>query len=182
MKLPLDLNNISEYQKFVKLINDGIEAEEIMTKYIDTLVTAMNPRDIAKDLEIVNQGTLGPHPCCLDLSLIAQADYPADFSELVNCVQRHVCRLNGYCKKKNKLGSCNTAIANVNPVCRFGYPFQLNDETNIKFTESKSNVRADVVLKRNDPNMNAHIPVVAHGVLTQTHNLLSNHGQPLNTW
>ncbi len=158
MKFPLESCNISKYQDYVILINNGIKAEEIMIKYIDTLVTAMNPRDVSRDTETDNQGTLDPHPCCIDISLIAQGDYPTDFKELVNCVQRHVCRLDGYCKKKNKVDKKPIG----DPVCRFGYPFSLNEKTIIKFTESKSNVRADLVLKSNDPHMNAHMPIFAH--------------------
>jgi len=123
MKFPLEENKILKYPHYVKLINEGSVAEIIMTKYIDTLATAMNPREIHRDTDVEKDSHQHPHPCCFDISLISQADYPNDFIELVNCVQRHVCRLNGYCKKKGTTGFNYTKKLLAEPACRFGYPF-----------------------------------------------------------
>jgi hypothetical protein len=93
-----------------EIINKGVETEQIVLKYADTLITAMNTRD--KQIENV---VPDPHPCFLNTNNISKENMDQDYADLINCCQRHVCRLNGYCKSV-KFG------ANV---CRFGYPFKL---------------------------------------------------------
>jgi hypothetical protein len=55
-----------------------------------------------------------PHPCSYDPKNIQDSD--KDYELISNCCQRHVCRLNGYCKSKktNK--------------CRFGYPYAIESK------------------------------------------------------
>ncbi len=94
-----------------------------------------------------------PHPCCIDISLLDPDQYDSDYIELVNCVQRHVCRTTGYCKSKKK---------QMQNKCRFGYPFLLREQSEIIFKETNTRVHAEVEIKRNDPYMNPHIRVATH--------------------
>jgi hypothetical protein len=90
-----------------------------------------------------------PHPCSLKTKDLLDEN---DYQDLANCCQRHVCRLDGYCRcKKNK------------KECRFGYPFKLQEKTVIEFEEKKNSVRAHIYLKRNDSNMNMHNRLICHG-------------------
>ena len=93
-----------------------------------------------------------PHPCAKDCSELTANDFnDVDYESLINCFQRHVCRLGGYCK--NKLNSL---------LCRFGYPIQIRDKTIITFTETKSCIKASLFLKRNDSQMNIHNRLLCH--------------------
>jgi hypothetical protein len=160
IQFPLNNNNIERYDSYLDIMRTGVEAEERLTTYIDTLVSAMNPREAVEEDQCVPE----PHPCCLDIMLIPPNEYSEDFNNLLNCMQRHVCRKEGYCKKK--INKKSEKKSNKNPEeefqCRFGFPFDLKEKTELIFTESYSNVRVDVQLKRNDVNMNPHIPIVAH--------------------
>lgn len=135
----------------MNFIQKGKEAEERIITYVDTIVTAINPKQT--DLNIINPVVPDPHPCCIDICLIDPDDYDEDYLELVNCVQRHVCRTSGYCKNKKK---------SLQNQCRFGYPFLLRDQSEIIFTESNTRVHAEVEFKRNDPYMNPHIRLATH--------------------
>jgi hypothetical protein len=88
-----------------------------------------------------------PLPCPTNVSLILNDGAAIDdFHEsLANCVQRHVCRPDGYCKSKDGK-------------CRFHFSFDLANDSR-KFFEKIGNtdsVRAKIVLKRNDELMNVH--------------------------
>lgn len=140
----------NQYLEIIQKIEKSKQAEERIITYVDTLVTAMNPKQF--DYSQIN-GVPDPHPCCIDICLLDPEQYDEDYLELVNCVQRHVCRTEGYCKSKKK------SLANK---CRFGFPFKLLNESQIVFNETKTKVHAEIELKRNDPFMNPHIRVVTH--------------------
>lgn len=128
---------------FVDLMNQLTEtirigklAEHTVCTYTDTLITAMNPRKDFKENVCPE-----PHPCSLDASTIK--DHKEHYENIVNCCQRHVCRLEAYCKSKSGK-------------CRFGYPFQLEKSTRLEFIETKNSVKAEIHLKRYDPYLNMH--------------------------
>jgi hypothetical protein len=100
-----------------QLISDGLKSEEIVINYTDTLITAMNPR--RTDVENV---VPDPHPSSIDMNA-PKEDRNNDFEALINCVQRHVCRPEGYCKSKKKEG------------CGFGYRMHLEEKNRIEFTQ-----------------------------------------------
>ena len=95
-----------------------------------------------------------PHPCSYIVN-VDDSDFDDDYFDVLNFCQRHVCRLNGYCKstKQSKKGKC-----------RFDYPFEKNETTQIIFTTSPSSkiVKATILLRRNDPNVNVHNRTMAH--------------------
>ncbi len=139
---PLNSDDMPKYNEYLETIKEGDAAYYRVTSYVDTLFTAMNPKDFSD-----------PHPCCIDIQLLDENLYDSHYIELVNCTQRHVCRSEGYCKSKKK--------STFNQ-CRFGYPFELNESTKIMFSENINKlVDAVIVLARNDPYMNPHIRVIA---------------------
>jgi hypothetical protein len=108
----------------------------------DTLVSAMNPRGTEKE-RAAHPGVPDPHPCSVDP--LAPHDRDEHYCELVNCVEMHKCRVEGYCHSSKCLG------------CRFGYPFELCTKTRLSFEKTKNGtVKATIAYKRNDPNINRH--------------------------
>ena len=124
---------------------EGRAAEEKVIHYADTLQTAMNSRE--EPVDPLNAVVPDPHPCSIDPTSIMtnQEAMDEDYQTLANCVQRHVCRPNGYCRNKQT------------KLCRFHFPKANQKRTEIVFSEiSKDIVRADIVNSRNDPYMNIH--------------------------
>jgi hypothetical protein len=85
-----------------------------------------------------------------------------DYTSLINCYKRHVCRPDGY---------CNSSKQSNNNDCRFGYPFKNENESKIIFTEKsnskklklkKAEVKAEFIIKRNDPYLNVHNRLICH--------------------
>ncbi|CAF1045089.1 unnamed protein product [Brachionus calyciflorus] len=126
-------------------VKKGKESEEIIINYTDTLITAMNPRTQQAESCVPD-----PHPCSLKTSNIDENKLDDDYNDLINCCQRHVCRINGYCKSKQ--------VAR----CRFTYPFDLQEKTKIYFIETQNTVKAEINLMRNDQFMNMHNRLVCH--------------------
>jgi hypothetical protein len=95
-----------------------------------------------------------PHPCSLNTNNISKEDLDKDYENLINCCQRHVCRLDGYCK----------SVKHGPNMCRFGYPFKIEDATRIEFKEEPNSkvIRAEICLKRNDPFLNMHNRLICH--------------------
>ncbi len=135
--------------KYLELIRKSEIAEQTIINYVDTLVTAMNPADY-QNLEPDVQAE---HPCCIDICLLDPAEYDEDYLKLVNCCQRHFCRIPGYCSNKKK---------KTIKQCRFGFPFKLQETTEIIFTETLNRVLAEIKLARNDPWMNSHNKLITH--------------------
>ncbi|RNA03727.1 ATP-dependent DNA helicase PIF1 [Brachionus plicatilis] len=79
-------------------------------------------------------------------------EYDKDYEDLVNCVQIHNCRPNGYCKSK-KSGK----------ECRFELPFSILEKSEIVFIENGATVVAEIRLKKNDPN------IIVHNILCCQH-------------
>ena len=146
---PLTLEHMHKEKEYLDLIQKANLAEERIISYVDTLVTAMNPMPMDNFNKI--HTVPDPHLCCIDICLLDPNEYDEHYLKIVNCVQRHVCRVEGYCKgKKSKSNQC-----------RFGFPFQKAEKTELKFTETKTKVSAEMNLARNDPFMNPHIRLVA---------------------
>jgi hypothetical protein len=145
-----------ESDKLRKDIEYGDEAEGVVLKYVESLLTAMNPRDI-QTVHAVNE-VPDPHPCSKNISESIGDDeaMDIDYEDLCNCCQRHVCRPNGYCKPKRPRRRANSADGEA-ATCRFGYPQPLSEVCKIEFeTVGETGVRAKLVLKRNDENVNVH--------------------------
>lgn len=78
-----------------------------------------------------------------------------DYEEVANCVQRHVCRPQGYCKSKRGRAGAE---------CRFGYPKPNEEATRIVFEPVGTNgqQKATTVVKRNDQWINIHNRPMLH--------------------
>jgi hypothetical protein len=150
-----------QYNEIIQKINKGNEAEQRIISYVDTLITAINPKTF--DYNQINE-VPEPHPCCYDICLLNPEEYDEDYLRLVNCVQRHVCRTEGYCKSKKK---------KMAKQCRFGFPFKCKEKSEIIFNETQTKVSAEIELKRNDPFMNPHIRMVTKYNLYEIINLLN---------
>ena len=109
-------NNTDEIIELEKIIEDGVIAEKKIITYTDTLITAMNMR--LQNGEILQLGVPDPHPCSYRTASIDPEKLDNDYNDITNCCQRHVCRLDGYCKSKKGDNKC-----------RFGYPFKIEPVT-----------------------------------------------------
>ena len=70
----------------------------------------MNTRLI--DNQSLIAGVPESHPCSIRTANIAQNNIEEDYQDLSNCCQRHVCRLEGYCKS-TFVETENTVRANI---------------------------------------------------------------------
>ncbi|RNA24394.1 ATP-dependent DNA helicase PIF1 [Brachionus plicatilis] len=140
--------NISDDRRsqILDLIKQGKEAEETVIKYAETLLSATNPRTCPSC-----NTTPETHPCTIDFTNLNPEQHLKDYEDIINCVQRHVCRPDGYCKSKKG-----------NNKCRFEFPHDLIEKTEIVFKETENTVIADIKLKRNDPNLNVHNIISCH--------------------
>ena len=104
-------------------------------------LSAMKPRPKTA----IHENTVPiPHPCSLDQNTIKVEDRQKFYESILNCVQRHICITEGYCKSTKKEG------------CRFDFPFEECEASHIEFTETESTVKAHIYLKRNDSFVNVH--------------------------
>ena len=91
-------------------------------RYADWLVSTMNTRTSA-ELEVVPGGVPNPDPS--SVSPLRESHFEldsaaiVDFDDVVNYVQRHKGRPEGYCKSKVSAGAGVSAVFK----CRFGYPY-----------------------------------------------------------
>jgi len=152
LKRPDFLINHSEEQlsKFRQIVQDGLDCEKRVIAYANTLLTAMNPREVRN----VDAVVPNPHPCSIDMTEIIDDDDAMNvhYEALVNCVQRHVCRPALVCRGK------------VAGKCRFNYPFSHATATSIVFEPIGNTraVRAKIVYQRNDEFINVHNRTMAH--------------------
>ena len=135
-------------------LNQLIEAKRVgdMSKkrvlsYAETLISCWNIRDASQFNPVVPD----PHPASKrpPSDLQDTTAFNDDLEELANCVQRHVCRPNGYCYSRKHDG------------CRFSFPQERRSESELVFEQSSSGeVTAKLLLKRNDEFMNPHLPAI----------------------
>jgi hypothetical protein len=103
-------------------------------------------------VNLISGSVPDPHPCSLDPNTLRSVDEDDDYEAIINCCQKHVCRPTGYCKSTKKASGC-----------RFDYPKECPIEnTYLRFDETKKNVRAEIVLKRNDKYLNVHNRLLCH--------------------
>ena len=122
----------------------GQYAKQKAIAYADWLVTTVN--DSIPD----DQWTLPQlHPCTIRLTNVPDSALNEDYTNLVNTVQRHTRCSPAYCIKQKQ--------NQQQPTCRFGYPKECTDQTDITFEQlSNGDLRATLTTKRNDPRINSH--------------------------
>ena len=107
------LSNIA-IQKLKEFVLNGIESEKIVIAYTNILITAMNP-----------------------LLTIPIEERDRQYEALINCCQRHVCKIeSAYCK------------SNPCDKCRFNYLMELSEAIHIEFKATGTSVKASIILKR----------------------------------
>ncbi|CAN0181071.1 unnamed protein product, partial [Laminaria digitata] len=152
---------LAEFDDLEGKIEAGRAANAKICRYADWLVSTVNTRTSAEQ-EAAEGGVPGPHPS--SVNPLKDGPFPddtaatADFDAVINCVQRHKCRPEGYCKKKVRPGGGAPAVFK----CRFVYPFPQCEETRLEFVElPHGKVKANLVTKRNDGNMNTYNRVLS---------------------
>jgi energy-coupling factor transporter ATP-binding protein EcfA2 len=103
-------------------------------KYYDTLITAVNPN---------SNLTHKKHPSTKTYNDVGDEEHLNDYTELLNCVQRHT-KCTNYCLR---------TVKKVQK-CKFNFPFKLREESILKFDEEKN--AWQYIPKRNDPLLNCH--------------------------
>ena len=126
------------------IILHGQHAKKKAIAYADWLVTTVN--DNIPDGQWTSPQ---PHPCTIRLTDAPELSLTEDYINLVNTVQRHTRCSPAYCIKQKQ--------NQQQPTCRFGYPKECTDKTDITFEHlSNGDLRATLSTKRNDPRLNSH--------------------------
>ena len=154
LKLPsfIEKHSEEELAQFQADVANSLDAERRVIQYADWLLTAVKIRN--DDIHTVGATVPDPHPC--SKNVVPILDDPvamdADYADLANCVQRHVCRPQGYCHNTRGTG------------CRFGYPKPNEEETKIVFEPigTTGHQKATIVVKRNDQWLNIHSRTMLH--------------------
>ena len=77
------------------MIEIGLQSENSIITYTETLLTSTNTKEInPSESSTVPE----PHPFSLDITKINESELEKDYQEIINCCQRNVCRMTGYCK------------------------------------------------------------------------------------
>ena len=136
-------------RSLVPVVEEGKIASAKVVQYVDWLLSTHNP--LQPDSGIWLKPNI--HPCQIrHEDIITSDDSDFDYIDLLNLVQRHSHRSTSYCLRKKGDGELK---------CRFKFPFDLCEKTELKFEEirSKDNTikyQAKIVTKRNDSRLNAH--------------------------
>ena len=146
----------AQLQQLEKVISTGRAVEDTICRYADWLVSTTNTRSSA-EREAGPGGIPDPNPSSVNPlreGLFQNESAATDnFDGVVNYVQRHKCRPEGYCKRKVSAGAGVPAAFE----CRFGYPSAECGQTRLEFNElDNGGVKADIVTRRNEGNMNNH--------------------------
>ena len=144
-----DENDVEDPSQLDEDIEAGNKAAETACKYVDWLLSTMNPNPPDEDMWIRPD----VHPCQRPYKDIPELDMDSDV-DLLNMVQRHTRCSTNYCLRKKR--------NDKELKCRFHFPFYHCTETKIEFEKvhsknsSSQQYRAKIVTKRNDPRLNNH--------------------------
>ena len=140
------LTDISRDTDIGPLIIAGAVAQQTICKYVDFLMSACNP--CCPDNTIWVRPII--HPCKKDFNTdINLGNTEEDYVDLINSVQRHTVCNSAYCLRTNPNGE---------QYCRFHFPCELRDTTQLVFEKITGTVQYKPVLqlKRNDCRLNKH--------------------------
>ena len=133
--------------RFTAEKEEGEAAEKRVCNYCNTLISTMNPLSPEQRQQFV-AGDHEEHACakrCTPEMTTEELD--DDYANILNTVQRHT-QHTSYCERKNFSGE---------KVCRFGFPFDICNETSIDFEVKKDgHVSCILTTKRNDEMCNKH--------------------------
>ena len=129
-------------------IQQGKQEENQVCKYVDSLMSTVNPYHPDEFLWIKPD----IHPSKLQYDDISETEWDDDYIDLLNMVQRHTKCNSAYCLRQSKDGTQH---------CRFDYPIDLSEKTHLEFEkihsrDGKVRYKAKVVTERNDSRLNRH--------------------------
>ena len=143
-----DENTVEDSSELDQDIEAGNKAAQTACKYVDWLLSTVNPNPPDEDMWIRPD----VHPCQKQYKDIPEWDIDSDYVDLLNMVQRHTRCSTNYCLRKK---------SNENELkCRFHFPISHCTQTKIEFEKvhtKNSNMhqyRAKIVTKRNDSRLN----------------------------
>ncbi|KAK3920379.1 ATP-dependent DNA helicase [Frankliniella fusca] len=126
--------------KNVEELLNGTEEEKLIVKtYFEGLISAVIPNP---NVEMAFR-----HPCEVRFGEVEDAE--TDISQLLLKVQRHTKCSPGYCLRLNKQRET---------VCRFHFPFDINEAAELKLNDKSGNY--EFIPERNDPLLNKHNPFI----------------------
>ena len=136
-------------------IDDGFEAENIVSCYVDSLMSTWNPNN-PEEMQWIKPDI---HPCRKRFSDIRKEQLDDDYHDLLNTVQRHTVCNSLYCLKRRNNDKLH---------CRFDFPFKECRTTHLQYenvnTKDKSiRYRAKIVTSRNDTRLNRHQRIQLQG-------------------
>ena len=151
---------VAELQQLKEVISTGRAAEDTICRYADWLMSTTNTRTSA-EREAGPGGISDSHPSSVNPlregPFNNEFSATDDFDGVVNCVERHKRRPEGYCKRKVCAGAGVPAAFK----CRFEYSFAECGQTRLEFNElDNGGVKATLVTRRNGGNMSSHNRVV----------------------
>ena len=128
-------------------IHEGKEAELIVCRYVDFLLTTWNPcspDDRWSKPEI--------HPCQKSYLSLKANEMADDYVHLLNSVERHATCSTKYCLQQDDKSEL---------YCRFNFPYDNCAETRLEFEPINTKTgdikyKAVIVTKRNDSRLNRH--------------------------
>ncbi|KAK3918035.1 ATP-dependent DNA helicase, partial [Frankliniella fusca] len=124
----------------VEELLNGTEEEKLIVKtYFEGLISAVIPN---RNVEIASR-----HPCEVRFGEVEDAE--TDISQLLLKVQRHTTCSPGYCLRLNKQRET---------VCRFHFPFDINEAAELKLNDKSGNY--EFIPERNDPLLNKYNPFI----------------------
>ena len=119
-----------------KIMQENVNETRKVIKYIDSIVTTINPG--------INAPILEKHPCQKGSDEL-QDNSQQDYIELINKLQRHTRCSTSYYIRVNKRTGRQT--------CRFSYPKEHNDRI---FIRNDNQGQPELVTARNDLYINSH--------------------------
>ena len=139
-----------ELQNIDNLVINGKDAEQLVCRYVDFLMSTWNP---------CTPDERNYHPCQASYLSLQSKDMERDYVDLLNSVQRHTACSSTYCLRTNDKSTLQ---------CRFHFPFENCSDTQLQFepinTKSgETKYKASVVTKRNDSRLNRHQPLQLQG-------------------
>ena len=128
-------------------IHEGTEAELIVCRYVDFLLTTWNPCS-------PDDGWSKPeiHPCQKSYLSLKANEMADDYVHLLNSVERHTTCSTKYCLQQDDKSELH---------CRFNFPYDNCAETRLEFEPINTKTgaikyKAVIVTKRNDSRLNRH--------------------------
>ena len=135
-------------------IQEGKEAETILCRYVDFLMSTWNPSS-------PDDGWSKPeiHPCQKSYLSLKTNEMANDYVHLLNSVERHTTCSTKYCLRQNDKSELH---------CRFNFPYDNCPDTRLDFEPintktGETKYKAVIVTQRNDSRLNCHQPLQLQG-------------------